>query len=101
MENGNLFLALAGGLLSLLFAYVPKLKDWFNTKDAQSKQLFMLALLAVVTAATGLLSCANVETSFLPVFACDQAGLVSLVESFGYAVIGNITTYQSTNYIKQ
>jgi len=101
MENGNLFLALAGGLLSLLFAYVPKLKDWYNTKDAASKQLFMLGLLAVITAATGLLSCANVVTSFLPVYACDQVGLISLLEAFGFAVIGNQAAYGATNYIKQ
>lgn len=101
MENSEILFGLAGVLLSLFFSYVPKFKDWYNLKDSQTKQLVMLGLLALVTLATGALSCANVVTSVLPVYTCDQAGIVSLVEAFFYAVVGNVVAYQSTNYIKQ
>ena len=92
---------LAGAALSFLFAYVPKFKDWYGAKDAQTKQLIMLGLLALVAIVIGALNCVNVVSAYLPVYSCDQVGIISLIEAFGVAVGGNIVAYQSTNYIKQ
>lgn len=91
----------AGGALSLIFAYVPKFKQWYATKDEQTKQLIMLGLLAAGTVLIGGLNCANIVSNYLPVYSCNQAGFISLIEVFGVAVFGNIAAYQSTNYIKQ
>jgi len=81
-----------------LFAYVPKLKDWYEGKDSQTKQLVMLACLVVVAAGMAGASCAGINLSVsLPV--CDQGGLTALVEAFVLATLGNVATYASTKYI--
>lgn len=98
MELEQMIVMGAGALLSLLFAYVPKLKDWYEGKDSQTKQLVMLACLVVVAAGMASASCAGINLSVsLPV--CDQGGLTALVEAFVLATLGNVATYASTKYI--
>ena len=98
MELEQMIVLGAGALLSLLFAYVPKLKDWYEGKDSQTKQLVMLACLVVVAAGMAGASCAGINLSVsLPV--CDQGGLTALVEAFVLATLGNVATYASTKYI--
>jgi hypothetical protein len=98
MELQQMIVMAAGALLSLLFAYVPKLKDWYEGKDSQTKQLVMLACLVVVAAGMAGASCAGINLSVsLPV--CDQGGLTALVEAFVLATLGNVATYASTKYI--
>ncbi len=98
MELEQMIVMGAGALLSLLFAYVPKLKDWYEGKDSQTKQLVMLACLVVVAVGMAGASCAGINLSVsLPV--CDQGGLTALVEAFVLATLGNVATYASTKYI--
>ena len=98
MEIQQMIVLGAGALLSLLFAYVPKLSDWYEGQSSQTKQLVMLACLAAVSAGMAGASCAGISLSVsLPV--CDQGGLTTLVEAFVLATLGNVATYASTKYI--
>ena len=98
METQQMIVLGAGSLLSLLFAYVPKLNSWYEQKDSQTKQLVMLVCLVVVAAGMAGASCAGINLSVsLPV--CDQGGLTALVEAFVLATLGNVATYASTKYI--
>ena len=98
MELEQMIVMGAGALLSLLFAYVPKLNSWYEQKDSQTKQLVMLVCLVVVAAGMAGASCAGINLSVsLPV--CDQGGLTALVEAFVLATLGNVATYASTKYI--
>ena len=56
--NPEVLTAAAGGLLSLLFLYTPRLKTWYNNQIRQTKALVMLGLLLLVTAAVTGLECA-------------------------------------------
>lgn len=98
METQQMIVLGAGSLLSLLFAYVPKLNSWYEQKDSQTKQLVMLVCLVVVAAGMAGASCAGINLSVsLPV--CDQGGLTALVEAFVLATLGNVATYATTKYI--
>ena len=98
METQQMIVLGAGSLLSLLFAYVPKLNSWYEQKDSQTKQLVMLVCLVVVAVGMAGASCAGINLSVsLPV--CDQGGLTALVEAFVLATLGNVATYASTKYI--
>lgn len=82
--------AAAGILLSLVFSYTPKLKDWFSAKDPTTKRLIMLLLLAVVTAGALLYKCGVADAVCITANWHDYA--VALVA----AAITNQTTYQLT-----
>lgn len=89
METQQMIVLGAGSLLSLLFAYVPKLSDWYEAKDSQTKQLVMLACLAAVAAGMAGASCAGINLSVtLP--ACDQGGLTALVEAFVWLLLATL-----------
>ncbi len=49
--------AVAGVVLSLLFSYTPKLREWFASKDSTTKSLMMGVLLLLVAAGALLYKC--------------------------------------------
>lgn len=51
--------AIAGIVLSLALAYIPKVNDWYNAKTGPEKAQIMGALLVVSAAAVFGLGCAN------------------------------------------
>jgi hypothetical protein len=90
--NATLLASIAGGLLSLAFAYIPGVKTWFGNLAGTHKRLLMAALLLVGAGLSYALSC------YWPVFApegvtCDEAGIVILVQSFIAALVTNQATY--------
>jgi len=82
--------ALAGTVLSLLFSYVPGLRDNYGALDSVKKSLVMLALLFGVAVGALALSCANI----IQAVECTQAGATSLATTFFYAAVANQTAYR-------
>ena len=85
----------AGALLSLAFSYVPKLKDWFEEKDATTKRLIMAAALFVVSLAIFGGACGNLLGG-LPIqftITCDKNGAVQIATYFVLALIANQATF--------
>lgn len=79
----------AGILVSLAFAYMPKLKTWYDAQG-DNKGLVMLAALALVAGAAFGFSCAGWFD--VPV-TCDKPGLESLLVLFIKAVVANQATF--------
>lgn len=82
---------LAGALLSLVFSYVPGLKEWFDAKDGTVKRLIMLAALVIVTALIFGASCAQLGLPFQ--VTCDKEGAVGIVLIFLSALAANQTIF--------
>lgn len=82
---------LAGALLSLVFSYVPGLKDWFDKKESTIKRLIMAGALLVVSLLIFGTSCADLGFAFT--VACDKEGVVGLVSIFIRALVANQATY--------
>lgn len=90
--NAEFLGLVAGAGLSLLFSYVPKLKDWFGSLEGDYKRLIMLGALLLSAAGVMGLSCAN----WYDLVACDQAGFKELVEVFFMAALANQGAYALT-----
>ena len=93
MENA--YAVLAGTILSLLFAFVPGLKDWYAKQESGTKQLIMLVLLFVAVAGRFGLSCLGKDNAFV----CDANGAYDALVAFVYAAIASAGVYKATNYI--
>jgi hypothetical protein len=94
MMSAEMLSAVAGMLLSLAFSYVPGLSTWFGELDGVYKRLVMLAALVLVAGGAAALSCLGipqVDGVVLP--ACDQPGLLSLLEAWVAALVANQATY--------
>lgn len=89
-------LSLVGGsLLSLIFAYIPGVKDWYDKLTSQKKQGIMALALLVVSGAIFGLACLDWLGSIAPDLAvtCDQQGALGIIKVFILALIGNQATY--------
>ena len=85
----ELLVAIAGGILSLALAYVPKLKDWYEKKTAEQKAQIMGALLVLVTLGVFGLACANLLVLFGLEVACTAASAVQLLQLLLVALAAN------------
>lgn len=79
----------AGIILSLLFSYIPGLKDWFGVLSGEMKRLVMLALLALIAGAVYAQGCYG----FIALITCDGAGIKQLIGLFVVAMISNQVVY--------
>lgn len=86
----NLF---AAAVLSLVFGYFPKLKDWYASLDNGQKRLIMALVLFVVSGAIFGLSCWKMVPSDWKLVTCDIPGLVGLVRAYILAVVANQGIY--------
>ena len=89
------FLAMiAGGLLSLLFSYVPKLNTWYAAKTEEVKKLTMLCLMLITTIVIFALGCGEI----IPInnFVCDQPSAVYFIYVFILAIVANQGIYKIT-----
>jgi len=98
MENS--IALFTGVLLSLVFSFLPGFKTWYNKYEPKKKQILMIAFLAVASVLVGGLNCAGLAIEGVPVFSCDASGVADIVELFILAVVANVGTHQSTNYLK-
>ncbi len=93
------FLAsLAGVFLSLGFAYIPGLSDWFGQQSSQVKSLLNLGCLAVATLAAYAVTCWQLFS--IPGLTCDEPGVRTLVAAFLTALAVNQGTYLATRKLK-
>jgi len=91
--DAELLASVTGILLSLLFSYVPGIKDWFESLAASNKQALMGLLLLSVSGAVFGLSCAGlVDVGVV----CDKAGALGMVSVFVAALIANQSMYLLT-----
>ena len=79
-------------VLSLVFSYIPGIKDKFDLLDGTYKRLIMLLFLAIVTGASFGLSCWPMFKDVVPI-QCTQTGAVALLTAFVQAVIANQATF--------
>ncbi len=86
----------AGTLLSLFFAYVPGVKDWFDARDGTIKRLIMASALLVVSLLVFAAGCANLQIPGVQI-ACNTEGAWLLVQVFLLALVANQGTYQITS----
>lgn len=91
--SANTLSLIAGALLSLVFSYIPGLRDDFNSLEPTEKRLVMLGLLLVTAVTVQSLACLGwgVEWGFK--LTCDRAGLAGLIEQLVIAVIANQSVY--------
>ncbi len=96
--TAEIIASIAGILLSLVFSFVPGLKQWYDSQTPQAKSLVMLGALVVVSAGAFGLSCAG---WFDVPITCDQAGAEQLVGAFILALMANQSTYLVTRKLRQ
>lgn len=77
--------AVAGVVLSLLFSYVPGLREKFAALEPTKKSLAMAAMLLIVAGGALGLSCAQI----INVIECSQGGAVQLVNVYIAALVAN------------
>lgn len=86
----------AGALLSLLFAYVPGVNDWFAAKASTTKRLIMAGALLVVSAAVFGAGCAGLQVPGVQI-ECSTQGAWLLVQVFLLALVANQSMYSITS----
>ena len=89
MSESNVVVLVAGAILSLLFGYVPGLRQWFEALDGVRKAQVMAGLLLLAAAGAFGASC---YTPWV-VVECTEAGFWQLVELFIMALVANQATY--------
>jgi hypothetical protein len=80
---------IAGVVLSLGLAYIPKLKDWYETRSAAEKVQIMGALLLGSALAVFGLSCANVFS----LVQCSEQGAKELFGVLIAALVANQASF--------
>jgi len=94
MTADNSLALIAGTVLSLLFSYVPGLRQRYDALAADHKRLVMLAALALVTLGLYGASCAGLyDLPFVASVECTRAGASGLFELFLSALIANQATF--------
>ena len=97
-DLSTLLASVAGILLSLSFAYVPGLSDWYAKQTAQIKSLVML--LALIGAAFGAYAASCWELFNIPGLTCTEGGARVLVSAFIMALAANQSTYLATRKLR-
>jgi len=79
-----------GLVVSLIFSYAPKIKEWYYQKlDEKYRGLVMVGVSVVVSAALFGLGCAAVISGV----ACDKQGAIELVKAWVAFLVANQATY--------
>jgi multisubunit Na+/H+ antiporter MnhG subunit len=81
--------SIAGIILSLALAYLPRVREWYDAKDAAGKAQTMGALLVLSALGVFGLSCANLYG----LVACSVEGAKDLVGVLISALTANQATY--------
>lgn len=85
--------SIAGVLLSLGLAYIPKLAEWYAAKDAPAKARIMGTLLVLTSLGIFALACARLAGDIGLDVACDRASAVELIKILVAALVANQTTF--------
>lgn len=87
--------AILGTVLSLLFTFVPQLKDWFEKLDSRSKSQIMAFSLLIIGAAVTGLSCAG----FITAVVCTQTGVWTFITTTLLNAVLALNSNQATYLI--
>ena len=85
--------ALTASLTSLLFSYIPGLRDWFGQFNGTQKRLVMIWVVSVVAIGVYGLSCSEWRSWLEYPFRCDQSGVMTLIKLLFDALVANQATY--------
>lgn len=85
----------AGALLSLLFAYVPGVKGWFDAKESTVKRLIMAGALLLISILVFAAGCAGLQIPGAAI-ECSTQGAWTLVQVFLLALVANQSMYSIT-----
>lgn len=89
--NADQLTIIAAAILSLLFGYVPGLKDWYEKLDTAPKKAAVMGIVLIVAAAGSFaLSCANLVDIGV---VCTKPGAVEFVLVVFQALAVNQGTY--------
>lgn len=84
----NILAEVAGMALSIIFAYVPGAKDWFEGLGGTQKRLTLGGLILVVTVALFFYTCQTSQE-----ITCTVDGALKMAEYFIKALIASQATY--------
>lgn len=90
MLTPELFAGLFGGLISILFSWVPIFRVWYASLEEGAQQGIMLGTSVLLAVLLGLSSCYN----FWEFIACDKAGLMKLAEIWLLFLFANQTAHK-------
>lgn len=88
--NADTLSQIVGIVLSLAFAYIPGVKDWYDLRSKTEKAAIMAGLLIVVALGIFGASCGQLVSVGIT---CDKAGAVGLVQILIMALIANQSAY--------
>lgn len=89
--TSELLAGIAGVVLSLVFSYVPQVKERYEKLTSAGKGLVMLLLMAVVSAGAFGLSCT--DSPIITGVTCDETGAWGMLAVFISALVANQATY--------
>ena len=93
-------LPIAAVVISLILAYFPKVKSWWSAVDSANKQTWMIVVYALVAGGAWGLSQAGVVEVYPMLDAIPWHESLKLVGvDFVIAMVANVVTYESTNYV--
>ncbi len=100
MEQSQLSAAflwiLAGGIVSLAAAYIPKFSSWFEAQAPNGRRGWMAIFLLITSVGLVALSCYEATAVVLAryvVIVCTEGGILEVIEVFVFALIGNQSTF--------
>ena len=91
--SSELLVSIVAFLLSLALAYIPGVKEWFESLDGPGKARVVAVGLIAVSVGVFALACANVLVLFGLQIACTAASAVELLKILVAALVANQSTY--------
>lgn len=88
--NADTLSAIVGVILSLAFAYIPGVKDWYDQRLPTEKAGLMALLLVAASLGIFAASCGQLVNVGIT---CDKAGVVALAQILIMALISNQGAY--------
>jgi hypothetical protein len=85
--------SIAGVILSLMFSYIPKFREWYSKLGSTKKRLIMLGLLLLVSASVFGAACWDVAGDLGLNISCNKHGLIGMISVFVSAIISNQAIY--------
>ena len=84
-----ILLGFVGVVVSFLFTYLPKVKDWFSALIPDLQRLAMVGALIIVSVGVFALSC----TPLFNWVVCNSEGAWKMAEFFAAALVGSQTGF--------